>query len=107
MLIGAGIDISIGKYLSIGAVGNAGGGVGYPALLEGYLEAGGELLFAGKTFGVGVYKGFYKGFLDFSERDSERINYTSFSLIIKNISAYVSFYENETYGIGLRYTPRF
>ena len=100
-----GFEIDFGNFMSIAALGELGGGVGLPALLEYNYGFMGELYFANKSFGFGYGYGGYGNLMDMLNEDTSGSSskYMRFAIIIRQdndskVTLAVNKYDNGKWG---------
>jgi len=116
MPIQLGVEFDFGRAISLALLGEAGGGIGYPYLLECNYGGMAELYFLNKRFGIGAGYGNSLGFLfydvftsyEYGEipPDTFSSSYMRFALIFRGdskTSLYAQLYTNGDWGIGIQF----
>jgi len=112
-----GVEFDFGSAVSLALLGEAGGSIGYPYLLEGNLGGMAELYFLNKSLGIGFGGGTSTGFLPIdsliplSEPGDERVaiiesTYLRFALILRKeskTSFFGQLYANGDWGFGVQF----
>ena len=102
-----GVEIDIGRTVSLALLGEAGAGMGLPSLFEYNIGGMAELYFADKKVGLGFGIGHYGNMLPLSDYEDKESMYIRFELLLRNnnkkVGLFVQRYDENTLTFGMHF----